>query len=264
MSNISVLKFGGTSVKTIGRIAHVAEIVAKRARISKVIVVVSAMGDTTDYLVNLAKQCCAAPDRRELDVLLATGEQTSIALLALTLKKMGIKARSFTGPQLGIVTDSEHTDARIIDIRSEVIHKLLQENDVLVVAGFQGVNESGDITTLGRGGSDTTAVALAAASGARDCEIYTDVDGVYTADPNKVKDAMLLPEISYDEIFQMARLGAQVLHHRAIMLAKQYNIRVRVRNTFKPDDCGSLVQGSNEPEAVVTMAKPVRELVRYA
>jgi aspartate kinase len=242
-SNIAVLKFGGTSVKSIGRIAHVAEIIDNIRRKQPVLVVVSAMGDTTDYLIKLAKQCTPTPEKRELDLLLSTGEQISIALLSMTLCAFGIKARSFTGPQVGIFTENVHNKARIVDIKKDTLDKAFIENEVIVVAGFQGVTQSGDITTLGRGGSDTTAVALAAAVGASVCDIYTDVDGVYTADPNKIPQARLLERISYGEVLEMARMGCQVIHPRAVELARQYGLTLRVRNTFKPEHKGTMIDG---------------------
>jgi len=253
MSEVKVLKFGGTSVKTIGRILHVAKIISERAQRSKLIVVVSAMGDTTDYLLGLANHCSSKPDRRELDVLLSTGEQQSIALLSLVLCDMGIKARSFTGPQVGIRTDHNHNDARIVEIDALRLQALLKENDVLVVAGFQGASPDGDITTLGRGGSDTTAVALAAACRACECDIYTDVDGVYTDDPNKVRSARLLPTVSYDQMLAMARQGAQVLHPRAVELAKEHRVKLRVRSTFNCDHDGTLIAEVNVPVAQRTL-----------
>lgn len=241
--SMAVMKFGGTSVKSIGRIQHVAEIVDQVRKGQQVIVVVSAMGDTTDYLLKMAKQCAAIPDKRELDLLLSTGEQISIALLAMTLKAMGIAARSFTGQQVGIFTENVHNKARIVDIQTDALDKAFAENRVVVVAGFQGVTESGDITTLGRGGSDTTAVALAVAVKAPICDIYTDVDGIYTADPNQIPGARLLPRISYGEVLEMARMGAQVLHPRAVELARQYGVKIRVRNTFKPEHEGTIIDG---------------------
>ncbi len=183
-NEISVLKFGGTSVKTPARMKNVAEIVAKCASGSKVIVVVSAMGHHTDELVNLASECSNNPIQREMDVLLATGEQQSIALLSIILNDLGVKTRSFTGAQLGIITESNFGNAEILQINRKRIETALEEYQVIVVAGFQGVTTDGDITTLGRGGSDTSAVALAAAIGAQTCDIYTDVDGIFTADPN--------------------------------------------------------------------------------
>ena len=204
------------------------------------VVVVSAMGDTTDYLIKLARQASKQPDRRELDALLATGEQVSIALLAMALKEEGVKAVSLTGYQLGILTENIHNKARIVDIRTDRVWQHLGAGEVVVVAGFQGVTPTQEITTLGRGGSDTTAVALAAALGG-DCDIYTDVNGVYTTDPNRVPSASLLPAISYEEMLEMARAGAQVLHPRAVELARRYNVRLRVRNTFRPDHAGTTV-----------------------
>lgn len=243
MNDIAVLKFGGTSVKNIGRIQHVCDIIANVSKKQRVLVVVSAMGDTTDYLVKLAKQCTGTPDKRELDLLLSTGEQISISLVAMTLCSMNIRARSFTGQQVGIFTENVHNKARIVDIKSDTMQKALADHEVIVVAGFQGVTESGDITTLGRGGSDTTAVALAAAVGARVCDIYTDVDGIYTADPNVIRGARLLKRITYGEVLELARMGAQVMHPRAVELARQYGIKIRVRNTFKPEHEGTTIDG---------------------
>ncbi len=248
MNPYLVVKFGGTSVKNIGRIQHVAEIIKEKAKAKKVLAVVSAMGDTTDYLVKLAKQASESPDKRELDMLLATGEQISIALLCMVLKDVGLRAKSLTGNQVGIFTETVHTKARIVDINSTKMREYFEHNDVLVVAGFQGVTADGDITTLGRGGSDTTAVALAAALDAADCDIYTDVDGIYTSDPNKIPGARLLPSISYGEVLEMARLGAQVLHPRSVELARQYNVKLRVRNTFKPEHTGTIIEAGGDME----------------
>jgi aspartate kinase len=253
-STVSVLKFGGTSVKSIGRIQHVCEIIKSCLPEGPVIVVVSAMGDTTDYLLKLAKQCSTTPDQRELDSLLSTGEHISITLVAMMLRSMGVTARSFTAFQVGIFTENVHNKARIVDVKSETLLKALENNEVLVVAGFQGVTESGDITTLGRGGSDTTAVALAAAVGARVCDIYTDVDGIYTADPNIISNAQLLPRISYEEVVEMARLGAQVIHPRAVELARQYSVLLRVRNTFKPNHAGTVIDGGQDMEIYRTVS----------
>ncbi|HEY9719676.1 MAG TPA: aspartate kinase [Trichormus sp.] len=254
LNNVHVVKFGGTSVKNIGRIQHVAGIVDKLRATGPVLVIVSAMGDTTDYLVKLANQCTPAPDTRELDLLLSTGEQISITLLAMTLRSMGITARSFTAPQVGIFTENIYSKARIVDIQTDKIVKAFANNQVLVVAGFQGVTEDGDITTLGRGGSDTTAVALAAAVGAQTCDIFTDVDGIYTADPNAIKGAQLLKHISYEEVVEMARMGAQVIHPRAVELARQYNVSLRVRNTFKPEHEGTTIGGGKEMEIYRTVS----------
>jgi aspartate kinase len=243
-----VQKFGGTSVKSIARIKNVAGIVARAAERDPIVVVVSAMGDTTDYLVKLAHQASDAPNRREYDALLATGEQISIALVAMALNQKGVRAVSMTGAQLGIITESVHTTARIVDIKTERIRRHLDEGQVVVAAGFQGTTPEGDTTTLGRGGSDTTAVALAAALGARVCDIFTDVSGVYTADPNIVSSARLLKEVSYEEMLEMARVGAQVLHPRAVELARKHKLPLRVRNTFDPDHEGTILRGAGEME----------------
>ncbi len=248
MSEYAVVKFGGTSVKNIGRIQHVADIIKSLSQSKKVLAVVSAMGDSTDFLAKLAKQASQSPDKREFDMLLSTGEQISIALLSMVLKDMNVSVRSLTANQLGIFTETVHTKARILEINSKRLFADFEKNDVLVVAGFQGVTVDGDITTLGRGGSDTTAVALAAAINAEDCDIYTDVDGIYTADPNKIPGARLLPQISYGEVLEMARLGAQVLHPRAVELARQYKVKLRVRNTFKPENPGTLIDAGGDME----------------
>ena len=243
-----VQKFGGTSVKSVARIKNVANLVARAAERDSVVVVVSAMGDTTDYLVKLAHQISNSPDRREYDALLATGEQISIALVAMALNQMGLRAVSMTGAQLGIITESVHAAARIVDIRTERILRHIEDGCVVVAAGFQGTTAEGDTTTLGRGGSDTTAVALAAALAASRCDIFTDVSGVYTADPNIVSSARLLNEISYEEMLEMARVGAQVLHPRAVELARKHRLPLRVRNTFDPDHEGTILLGADEME----------------
>jgi aspartate kinase len=246
--NLIVQKFGGTSVKSVARIRNVASIIARAASMQQVVAVASAMGDTTDYLVKLASQASSSPDRRELDALLATGEQISIALLSMALCEMGVAAMSMSGAQLGITTENVHTAARIVEIKTEAIRKHLDQGQVVVAAGFQGMTADGDVTTLGRGGSDTTAVALAVALGADGCDIYTDVSGVYTADPNIVPTAKLLTEISYDEMLEMARVGAQVLHPRAVALARKYELPVRVRNTFDHDHVGTILKGVGQME----------------
>jgi aspartate kinase len=206
------------------------------------------MGDTTDYLVKLAQQITRSPDRRELDALLATGEQISIALLAMAIRDLGVPAVSMTGAQLGIVTEDIHNAARIVEIRTERILDCLNKGMIVVAAGFQGTTAAGDTTTLGRGGSDTTAVALAAALSAGECDIYTDVSGVYTGDPNLVPTARLLSEVSYEEMLEMARVGAQVLHPRAVELARKHRIPLRVRNTFDPGHPGTILRGQEEME----------------
>lgn len=245
----AVLKFGGTSVKNVARIHHVCEIIRSNSA-EKKIVVVSAMGDTTDQLLTLAGRFSDQPDKRELDQLLATGEQVSISLLAMALRAQGLNARSYTGFQLGVLTDAEHNSARILDINKQALQEALSHSDVLVVAGFQGMTERGEITTLGRGGSDTSAVALAAAVGAPRCDIYTDVDGICTADPNIVKHASVLDKISFADALGLALNGAQVIHPRAVTLAESYNICVRVRNTFKPWHDGTLIKGETAVESV--------------
>jgi len=243
-----VQKFGGTSVKSIARIRNVAGIISRAAKSDPVVAVVSAMGDTTDYLMKLAQQTAQSPNRRELDALLATGEQISAALLAMVLNESGSKAISLTGAQLGITTESIHNVARIVDINTDRIRRCLAGGLIVVAAGFQGVTEEGETTTLGRGGSDTTAVALAAALNASACDIYTDVSGVYTADPNIVPSARLLNEIAYIEMLEMARVGAQVLHPRAVELARKHRIPVRVRNTFDPAHEGTILKGVDDME----------------
>jgi aspartate kinase len=243
-----VQKFGGTSVRSAARIKNVASIIARAAQEGPVVAVVSAMGDTTDYLMKLAHQISSSPNSRELDALLATGEQISVALVAMALNETGTKAVSVTAGQLGITTESVHTSARIVDINTERIRRYLDDGNVVIAAGFQGLTPGGDTTTLGRGGSDTTAVALAAALGASACDIFTDVSGVYTADPNVVPTARLLAEVSYEEMLEMARVGAQVLHPRAVELARKHRIPLRVRNTFDPEHEGTILKGADEME----------------
>ncbi len=240
-----VQKFGGSSVKDIKHIQNVAKIVASAKGAGKdLIVVVSAMGDTTDDLINLAAQLSSAPDPRELDVLLATGEQISISLLTLALMELGLKARSFTGPQAGIVTDDSHGFARIKTVQASRIESSLATGEIAVVAGFQGMSRRSELTTLGRGGSDTTAVALAAALKAECCDIYTDVDGIYTSDPRFVAAARRLRAISYEEMLVLSSLGANVLNARSVELAMKNQVPVRLRSTFQPEDTGTLVSNS--------------------
>lgn len=252
-----VQKFGGTSVKSVARIKNVASIVARAAETEPVVVVVSAMGDTTDYLLKLARQTSRSPDKREVDALLACGEQISIALVAMALNELGASAVSLTGAQLGIITENVHSMARIVEIKTGRILRHLGNGTIVVAAGFQGTTAEGDTTTLGRGGSDTTAVALAAALGARACDIFTDVSGVYTADPNLVDRARLLDKISYEEMLEMARVGAQVLHPRAVELARKYRLPLRVRSTFEPDNEGTILVGADEME----ISRPVSGVI---
>ncbi|MDD9897124.1 MAG: aspartate kinase, partial [Gammaproteobacteria bacterium] len=229
-----VQKYGGTSVGSIDRIDAVAEKVSRfRNNGDDVVVVVSAMSGETNRLTALAHEVMEQPTPREMDVLLSTGEQVTIALLCMALEKRGYGARSFTGGQVRILTDDAHTKARIREIDSSRMHAQLQQGNVVVVAGFQGVDENGNITTLGRGGSDTTAVALAAALEADECQIYTDVKGVYTTDPRVVDDAKLLHSITFEEMLELASLGAKVLQIRAVEFAGKYKVPLRVLSTFE-------------------------------
>jgi len=228
-----VQKYGGTSVGTIDRIQHVADKVMKtRQQGHDVVVVVSAMHGETDRLIQLANAITHAPDPREYDMLISTGEQVSMALLSMALNMHQCPARSFTGPRVGIMTDNIHTKARILEVKTELIKQELSQGRVVVIAGFQGANPYGDVTTLGRGGSDTTAVAIAVALEADECQIYTDVDGVYTTDPHLIPTARLLPQISFEEMLEMASLGAKVLQMRSVELASKHNMPIRVLSTF--------------------------------
>ncbi|MCY4052078.1 MAG: aspartate kinase [Gammaproteobacteria bacterium] len=235
--SIIVEKYGGTSVGSIERIQSVSKNVAKQVRQGyKAVVVVSAMSGETNRLVALAKSMTARPSDREMDTLLSTGEQVTIALFALALQNLEIPAQSFTGFQVPIVTDSVHSRARITNIEVESILAVLNAGKVAVVAGFQGINSTNEITTLGRGGSDTTAVALAAALKAKECRIYTDVDGVYTADPRVVEGASRIPKITYEEMLEMSGSGAKVMQIRAVEFASKYEIPLRVLSSFEPDE----------------------------
>ena len=230
-----VQKFGGTSVKDRDRIFNVARIVANtRNQGNDVVVVVSAQGDTTDDLITKAAEITSDPSHREMDMLLATGEQISISLLAMALQEIGVPSVSLTGWQAGFNTDRAYTKARIKRLNTERVESELARNRVVVVAGFQGLNRSDDITTLGRGGSDTSAVAIAAALHADRCQIFTDVEGVYTADPRKVRNTRKLEEITFDEMLELASLGAQVLNNRSVELAKKYNVELEVLSSLNP------------------------------
>jgi|SRR5579875_1108868 len=243
-----VQKFGGTSVGSIERILHVAETVkAEAEKGNQVVVVVSAMGKTTDQLVSMAKKVSPQPNKREMDMLLTTGEQVTIALLSMALIEKGFDAVSFTGWQAGIVTEPVHSNARIAKIKTEAIKEQLQAGKIVIVAGFQGITEDGEITTLGRGGSDTTAVALAAALKADKCDIYTDVTGVFTTDPRYVKNARKLLSVSYDEMLELANLGAGVLHPRAVEFAKNYQVRLEVRSSMEKVR-GTIIEGEARME----------------
>ncbi|MCR8694465.1 aspartate kinase [Rhodococcus pyridinivorans] len=252
-----VQKYGGSSVSTAERIRRVAErIVETKKAGNDVVVVVSAMGDTTDELLDLAQQVCPAPPAREMDMLLTSGERISNSLVAMAIHSLGAEARSFTGSQAGVITTGSHGKAKIIDVTPGRVRTALDEGSIVLVAGFQGVSQdSKDITTLGRGGSDTTAVALAAALNADVCEIYTDVDGVFSADPRIVKDAQRLERVSFEEMLELAACGAKVLMLRCVEYARRYNVPVHVRSSYttKP---GTIVSGSMEDipveEALIT------------
>ncbi len=261
MRKIIVQKFGGTSVADTDKIKNVAATVIKEKKNGNdVVVVVSAMGHTTDYLVKMAKDLSPVPSGREMDMLLSTGEGVSIALLAMAIQAAGYDAISFNAMQIGIMTENVHSKARIIDIKTEKLKKNLAEGKIIVVAGFQGVTEDGEITTLGRGGSDTSAVALAAALNAERCDIYTDVEGVYTTDPRIVPTASRLDEISYEEMLELAHAGANVLHPRSVETAKQFNVPLRVRSSFKTDNTGTLILGVDKMEIYKPVAGVASDL----
>ncbi len=258
---IIVQKFGGTSVADPEKIKNVAKaVIREKNNGNDVIVVVSAMGHTTDYLVKLAKDITPTPDSREMDMLLATGEQVSIALLAMAIQAQGYKAVSMNAMQVGIITECIHTKARIVDIKTNKLKQHLDEGKIIVVAGFQGVTPDGEITTLGRGGSDTSAVAIAGALQAERCDIYTDVEGVYTTDPRIVPKATKLDEISYEEMLELAHVGANVLHPRSVETAKQFKVPMRVRSTFKLDDLGTYITGVEDMEIYKPVAGVASDL----
>jgi aspartate kinase len=247
-----VQKYGGSSVSDAERIKRVAErIVATKKDGHDVCVVVSAMGDTTDELLDLAQQVSPLPPGRELDMLLTAGERISMALLAMAIQSLGLSARSFTGSQAGVITDSSHGRARIIDVTPGRITEAIAKGHIAIVAGFQGVSQdTKDITTLGRGGSDTTAVALAAALGAEVCEIYSDVDGVYSADPRIVPNARHQPTVSYEEMLELAASGAKILHLRCVEYARRYNVPLVVRSSFSTNP-GTLITGDIPVEQAI-------------
>ena len=229
-----VQKYGGSSVADAAKIERVAGIIADTYRAgNEVVVVLSAQGDTTDVLIEKAKEINPSPSKRELDVLLTVGEQISVALMAMQLEKMHLPAVSLTGWQIELNTNASHGAARIKSISTERIRRELDKNRIVLIAGFQGVNKYGDLTTLGRGGSDTTAVAIAAVLGADKCQIYTDVDGIYTADPRKVPGAKKLDAITYDEMLELASLGSQVLHNRSVEMAKRYRVDLEVLSSYE-------------------------------
>ncbi|MFF2482041.1 aspartate kinase [Paenibacillus sp. NPDC058071] len=250
--SLIVMKFGGSSVGTPERMQRVAKrIIESKEAGNRVVVVVSAMGDTTDDLIDQSKQLNPNPPAREMDMLLTTGEQISVALLSMTIHQLGSQAVSLTGWQAGIRTEAVHSKAKITDIQPDRMFKELDGGNIVIVAGFQGMSEDGDITTLGRGGSDTTAVALAAAINADVCEIYTDVDGVYSTDPRVVKCARKLDEISYDEMLELAHLGAAVLHPRAVEYAKHNNVKLVVRSSFTKNEGTSVKEEAVMEQGVV-------------
>jgi aspartate kinase len=249
VSSLIVQKFGGTSVGTPERIRIVAERVAAELRAgSNVVVVVSAMGHTTDELTALAARVTADARRRhprELDMLLTAGERITMSLVAMAIRDCGLEAISLTGSQAAIITDGTHTGARIEEVRADRVREEIGRGCVVIIAGFQGVSRTREVTTLGRGGSDTTAVALAAALSADRCDIFTDVDGVYTADPRRVPDARLLAEVDYDDMVELAASGAQVMHPRAVEIGARYNVPLRVLSSFSSDTSGTLITRSN-------------------
>ncbi|MGE7120053.1 aspartate kinase [Peribacillus sp. NPDC046944] len=247
-----VQKFGGTSVGSVEKIKHVANRVIEEAeKGNDVVVVVSAMGKTTDELVSMARDISASPSKREMDMLLTTGEQVTIALLTMALVEKGHEAVSFTGWQAGMQTESVHGNARILNIDASRIQAQLQAKKIVIVAGFQGMDEHGEITTLGRGGSDTTAVAIAAALHANRCDIYTDVTGVFTTDPRYIKNARKLTSVSYDEMLELAHLGAGVLHPRAVEYAKNYQISLEVRSSLEKESGTIIEEEANMEENLI-------------
>ena len=253
------MKFGGTSVANAERLKRAAQrIVAQREDGKRVVAVLSARGKTTDELIAMAEEISPHPDRREMDMLLSTGERISCALCAMAINDLGHRAISLTGSQAGIVTDTSHTKARILDVRADRIREALNEDRIVLVAGFQGVSTSRDVTTLGRGGSDTTAVALAAAVDAAVCEIYTDVAGVFTADPRIVPDARKLPIVSFEEMLEMAASGAKVLQLRSVEYARTHNVRIHCRSSFDSSP-GTFVLGEEE-----TMERPLVTAVTHS
>ena len=232
MKNIIVQKFGGTSVGSTERIAHVAKIIEAASKTSKVIVVVSAMSGETDRLIELSKSFSSSPNKREFDALISTGEKVSASLLAMALESEGISAKSYSASQVSLRTTSQFSKAKILDIDKQRMQKIMEEDNVPIITGFQGITEGGDVTTLGRGGSDTTAVAIAAAVDAKRCDIYTDVDGIYTTDPNLVPSAKKLEQISMEGMLELSGQGAKVIQIRAVEFANKYRVPVRVLSSF--------------------------------
>ncbi|MDD3296404.1 MAG: aspartate kinase [Candidatus Omnitrophica bacterium] len=251
-NKLVVQKYGGSSVSNVEKIKNAAhKIISYAKKGSQVVVVVSAMGDTTDELVSLARKISSQPREREMDMLMSTGEQISCALLAMAIHDLGIDAISFTGPQVGIITDTYHTQAKILKIETNRIKKELDNGKIVIIAGFQGLSTALEITTLGRGGSDLSAVAMAVALGADVCEIYTDVDGIYTADPRIVRDAEKISHITFDEMLELASRGAQVMHTRAVEVAKKFNIPLHVRSSFLKKEGTLIMQNTSSIEKPV-------------
>lgn len=250
---IVVQKFGGSSVADLSRLELVSEHIIKEVeKKNQVVVVVSAQGKTTDKLIAEEAEITKTPNKREHDVLVSTGEQVTIAKLALLLNSKKYKAVSLTGWQIPIITNSEFSNSRIRYIHNNTIEEYLNSGNIVIVAGFQGVDENGNITTLGRGGSDTTAVALAASLKADKCEIFTDVDGVYTADPRIVEEVKKIPQIAYDEMLELSSLGAKVLHNRCVEIGKKYNIPIYVKSTFEKESIGTVVTNNNLEDLVIS------------
>ena len=261
--SLIVQKFGGTSVADPEKILAAArKAIRAQQQGHQVVVVVSAMGHNTDLLIDLARQVNDRPPAREMDMLLSTGEQVSVALMAMAVHSLGYKAVSLTGAQMGITTDSSYTKARIRNISADRIRKRLDEGNIVIAAGFQGIDDDDNITTLGRGGSDTTAVALAAALQADACEIHTDVDGVYTTDPRQLPEARQMSRISYDEMLELASLGASVMHNRSIEFAKKYDVPIRVRSSFSDARGTMIVTQPESPSAGVCGAALTRNEAR--
>jgi len=249
---VLVQKYGGTSVGSPERIKNVAErIVRTRRGGADLVVVVSAMGDATDDLIGLARQVSTRSHPREMDMLLTAGERISMALVSMAVNDRGQEAVSFTGSQSGIVTDASHTRAKILEVKADRIREELDRGRVVIVAGFQGVSRDREVTTLGRGGSDTTAVALAAALHATECEIYTDVDGVYTSDPRIVPGARKITQLSYDEMLELASLGAKVLHNRSVEIARRFGVPLHVRSSFNWNEGSRVVRGTSMEQVVI-------------
>jgi len=252
MKKLIVQKYGGSSVANVKRIQNVAQRIASyRKRGNDLVVVVSALGDTTDELIELAHKINTEPSEREMDMLLSTGEQISVALLAMAIHKLGYEAISFTGAQVGIITDTSHTRARIIKINADKIREELRKGKIVIVAGFQGVTLNQDITTLGRGGSDLTAVALAKELKARECEIYTDVEGIFSTDPRIEPKAKKIKSITYDEMLEMASLGAQVIQARSIEVAKKFDVPIHVRSSFSKNTGTMIIREVKRMEDVM-------------